>query len=327
MQRKRTLWRAFLMVACAAIVLAGSGSAWARSGGSMGGGFRSRSMPSFSRSAPVPSFRPSYAPSFAPTPRYIPIPVPVGGGYGGGYGYGRSYGYSPGSSWGGVVFFLIILVIVGAVILVSVLKKRKQQAVADKANQVDVFRIELGVQAQARSIQERFERMAENAETDSEAGLASLLREVALSLRRQVQAIEYGAVTRVGALAFGTAQQQFGQWAGDARAKYNREIVRADAMGLRKEQKEAATRDELHDEDGEFAVAEFFVVTLVLGLRGVVLGTSVNDARELEALLEQLSRITAEQMVAVEVIWSPASLSDSMARSDMQLRYPELFAI
>ena len=159
------------------------------------------------------------------------------------------------------------------------------------------------------------------------AGLAALLREVALALRRQVEAVEYGAVTRVAALALPAAQQQFGQWSADARSKYNREIVRADELGVRKEQKEVATKDALHDEDGEFAVSEFFVVTLVLGLRGVDLVASVNDARELEALLERLSRVTAEELVAVEVVWSPASLSDSLAKDDMQLRYPELFPI
>ncbi len=313
--------RRLLVVLCSFLVLASASAALARSGGSMGGGFRSRSMPSFSRPTPAPSYNPS--PSYSTSPRFMPIPVPVGGGY----GYGRGYGYSSGSSTGGLIFFLVILAIIGVIVVIAVLRNRKQAAQAEKASQVDVLRIQFGVQAQARNIQERFEKMAETADTDSEAGLAALLREVALALRRQVEAVEYGAVTRVAALALPAAQQQFGQWSADARSKYNREIVRADELGVRKEQKEVATKDALHDEDGEFAVSEFFVVTLVLGLRGVDLVASVNDARELEALLERLSRVTAEELVAVEVVWSPASLSDSLAKDDMQLRYPELFPI
>lgn len=321
--------RRLFVVLCSLLVLASAGDALARSGGSMGGGFRSRSSSSFSRSfsgsSPSTSFRPSPAPSYSSGTRYVPIPVPIGGGYG--YGYGRSYGYGSGSSSGGLIFFLILLAIVGVIVVVTVLRSRKQAAQADKASRIDVLRIQLGVQAQARNIQERFEKMAESADTDSEAGLARLLREVALALRQQVEAIEYGAVTRVAALALPAAQQQFGQWSTDARSKYNREIVRADDMGLRKTQKEAATKDALHDEDGEFAIAEFFVVSLVLALRGVDIVASVNDARELEALLERLARITADELVAVEVVWSPASLSDSLAKDDMQLRYPELFPI
>jgi uncharacterized membrane protein len=125
------------------------------------------------------------------------------------------------------------------------------------------------------------------------------------------------------ALPRNQAEQQFQLLAGDARSQFGREIVRADSQGVRHQQKEVAT-DGIRDEDGQLAVSEFFVVTVLVAVRGVTLVQRILDARELESALQTLAAIPPDSLEAVEVVWSPAAKSDSMDRDDMALRYPQL---
>jgi uncharacterized membrane protein len=318
----------------------------ARSGGSFGGGFRRSSSSSFSRSFGSSSssrsssrslFGSSSSPSrssySAPSYRYgsgttiLPVPIPIGGGYS--YGYHRPYYYGSSGVGSFVGLLALLAVVVGVVVVLYVvyrIRRRVMMAQEEKRNQVDVVNVQLGVQHGARAVQERLKAMAESADTSTDEGLARIVREVALELRRCSERIEYGALGKEPGLRLLHAETRFGLLAGNARTKYDREVVRRDSSGTRKQQKEVKT-DGLRDEDGDIAVHEFFVVTLILGLRGLTLPDNLMGHQELDSLLTTLSQASADHVVAVEVIWSPASLSDAMSRQEMELRYPELMTI
>jgi len=228
---------------------------------------------------------------------------------------------------GGVlVFFLVVGGIVVAFIVFARFQAARKGKVADAANRVDVFQIQLGVQAQARAVQDRLERMAQSIDTETEQGLQTMLREVAIELRRHAEHIEYGAIERAAALSLPAAEQKFLSYSGEARSTYNREVISRDALGVRTQQKELTT-DGIRDEDGQFAVSEFFVVTILAAMRGVTLPERLMDAAALDELLAALGSVAAEQLVAAEVVWTPASLSDSMARDDMESRFPQMMSI
>lgn len=324
--------------------------ALARSGGRMGGGFSSSrsssSRPSFgggssSRSSfgSSSSSSSSYHPS-APSPsyggsstRYIPIPVPIGGG---GYGYGSGsygaghpsyyYGSSGRSSSAGIWVFLFFVVLIAGTIAVLIFINRRRQAAGAELTKVDVFEIQFGIAAQARQIQGALEQLAETLNFNDQNALARLTREVALEIQRNIQNVEYGFLKQTPKLMYDKAEALFRSHSSDERAKYNREVITNDEGGVRKRQKEMTT-DGLRDEDGDFAIHEYFVVTLLLAVRNFALTANLNDARGLEAVVAQLSQITGQQIVAAEVIWSPAALSDALGKEEMILQYPNLFLI
>ncbi len=320
---RRSLRRPVL-IALTALIAATlfAGSAEARSGGSFGGKFR-RSSGSSRGSSSFGSRRAATRPSSRSSTRYVPVPVPIGG-----RGYG--YGYGGGSS-GGSLFFLIFIV-GGIVVVVFVVRKmRKGGGIGgigggDGDEKCDVALIQLGIQAQARALQDHMEELARNTDTSTEEGLAAALRELALDLSRHAVHLEYGAIQRQPKLTLDRAEQQFGMWAGDERAKFEREIIRADGMGVRTQQKELET-DGLHDEDGDIAVHEFFVVSVVVAARGLVLPDQMMGSADVQAVLSALRGVSADQLVALEVVWSPAAVSDSMGRMEMETRYPELFQL
>ena len=340
-----------------------SSVAWARSGGSFGGGFRSSSRSSsssFRSSSPSPSrsfgssssssFRSSSAPSPAPSyhpssygggTRYVPVPVPIGGSYHGyspyrsysGYNSYGSHSYSRGGFWAG----LVALVLIGAffcfvvfLIVLVVRRVRRSNANGDTAQvdtpsreRCDVWLLQFGIQMQAREIQDTLDAMANKVDTDNEDSLAYAVRTVAQTLETKLEFVEYASVKATENMPLAKAEDQFQLWAGNERAKFNREVVRAGEGGVRHQQKEWKT-DGIRDEDGQFAVAEFFVLSVVLATKGVQIQRTINDHTELTALLQAVGSISGSQLVALEVVWSPAARSDAMSRDDMTSRYPTL---
>lgn len=292
--------------------------AWARSGGSMGGGFRSsgsRSSGGFRSSGGSSSSGGGWRSSSGGGTRYVPVPVPMGGGY----RYGPSYGSSSGSAFGAVV----VLLLIGGVVVAVIIFARRQQKQTEVARALTVVHYDFGVQQIARDIQDKLEALAARVDVSTSEGLRDMLAAVARELRRRQEHIEFGAVELKPPLPPPEAEQQFNRWTDDVRSKYGREVVRADRLGVQRQQKEIAT-DGIHDEDGQLAVAEYFVVSVVVAARNVQFPAQLTSAQQLDEVLGMLASIPAHQLEAAEIVWSPASQSDAMDREDMALRYPAL---
>ncbi|MBM4343476.1 MAG: DUF1517 domain-containing protein [Deltaproteobacteria bacterium] len=350
--------RKAVAVAVVALLLVGAVSvAWARSGGSFGGGFksssrsssssfRSSSSSSSSRSFGSSSSRSwgsssSSAPSYGGT-RYVPVPVPTPGST---YYFGAPRPYRSYTSWhhhssgGSVVGAIVSLIVVGIIffvivaIIVAVVRARRRstEAGGDGGGYVpqpthekcDVWLLQFGVQMQARDVQDALEALAARTDADSEDSLSYALRELAHNLQGKLEHVEYAAVRGTEKMPMAKAEDQFQLWSSNERAKFNREVIRGDSSGVRRQQKEWKT-DGIRDEDGQLAVAEFFVVSVVLAVRGKQFARQIHGTAELTALLEELATVTGQQLVALEVVWSPAARSDAMSREDMEGRYPEL---
>jgi uncharacterized membrane protein len=258
------------------------------------------------------------------------------GGYGGGYGGYRpgysSYGYaSPSSGRGWVSTIVLILVLAFIVFVIVMIVKRRRNSGSGDSSQavdppVDLGLLQFGVQIQARSIQDKLEKLAERTNADDEGSLAFALRTLAQELQAHAENVEYAALQRLHALPLVRAEDQFNLWASNERAKFNREVIRGGSSGVQRQQKEWKT-DGIRDEDGQLAVAEFFVISVVIASRSLTLPNQLADGSALTEVLDALAAVRTEQLVALEVVWSPAAMSDSMSRDDMTSRYPSLISL
>ena len=83
--------------------------------------------------------------------------------------------------------------------------------------------------------------------------------------------------------------------------------------------------------DGSYVVSaggtEFHAVTLVLAARRELANVPGKDRTSLGLALDDLCAVTPEELVAMEVIWSPADPNDRMSLAGMEERYPELYAL
>ena len=62
----------------------------------------------------------------------------------------------------------------------------------------------------------------------------------------------------------------------------------------------------------------------MLATRNVRFAATLKSAADLEAALTSLRAASLGDLVALEVVWTPDSKSDAMARDDMESRFPAL---
>lgn len=251
-----------------------------------------------------------------------------GGGYGGGYSRRGGGGSLPCTC--SVPLFIIFVVI----IIAGQAMKRRSAGLggglggstyrpahgARGWGQVDISAIQLGIDWRARrDLQAHLERLARSGQTATQAGLANLLRETVLSLRRAELSWLYAAIANYHPMSAASAEGIFRQLGVDARSRFRQEVVR-NVDGMKSEQQAAEMR--ARSEEGEGVV----VVTLIVAARREILDVhQTDDAHKIKTLLDDMVAIANPSMlVAMEVIWSPAAENDRMSTAELETLYPHL---
>jgi uncharacterized membrane protein len=306
----------YLVLVCM-LVFASAAFAGPRSGSSFGGlsGFRSGSG-SGNLSRGYSGSRSNYGggSSFVFLPSF-------GWGYGG-WGYGGGMGML-----GSLV--LVGIVGLGAIMVVrSIRRASRRGALAlganndeydDVAASVDrsyVYKVQLGIGRSGRGIQQRLEEFASTGDTSSEAGLAELLRQTALELMREKDAVRYGRVEPGGPFSLTNGEAKMNGAAMAERSRFQVERVRGAGGQVRRSDATASVGSE---------ALEFLVVTVLVATRQPLGGLDkLEDRRGLDAMLSELGSVPASALLGLEVIWTPADPEDSLTETDLMTTYPEM---
>lgn len=330
----------------------------ARSGGRVGG--RSFSAP---RSAPVMRSAPRQA---APrqavgvpgggvmrSTTIVPVPIPIGGGgygYGGGFGYGYNPFFSPFRPAIGFGVNPIDLLLIGGAIYgaTSLLKASTSGsswgAVDDESRSalgqgVSVLKLQVALDCRDRSrssILGQLGQIADSANTRTRKGLSSVVGEICLSLIRKQEdwrgvasAFEYFPARNAE-----RAEAVFNTYAINERAKVERETVaRFGGDDMSSARKAEGVRP------GQIGLPTQAVVTLVVSLRGDSLkqvpqiegGRGISGAAALKAALSRLASdvITdeGENVLGVELLWTPEEAWEVLERQDVIQDFPELIDV
>lgn len=192
-------------------------------------------------------------------------------------------------------------------------------APGDEAPGIDVSSIVLAIDWRARrAIQTQLTRLATSADVKTREGRLQLLHDAAGLLLGSESSWLYAAVANHDPAAPAAAEQTFRRIASDARAAYRKEVVRSDEAGL-----DHAPAGDQHArrEEGPGVV----VVTLVVACRTRILDLAdPTNAGGLRALLSRVAEHSLDELVAIEVIWSPAAEADRMSTAELETLYPDL---
>jgi len=311
--------RLFKTLVALGLVLAlalGNGSAAlaARSGGRMGGGsFR---MPSRSYGAPSRTYR-----------------APSGGYAGGGIGFPFLLPFFGFGGFGGLFGLFVVLAIANVIVRgLSGFGQAREEA---RANQVGIAQVQIGLLAEARSLQDDLNRIGQNADTSTSAGLAQLLQETTLSLLRHPEYWAYASSQTI-MTDFGIAEDRFNQLALAERSKvdvetfYNVNAQRSNPV--QPESLPAASTIEASnaaDQSASLATSmkQYIVVTLLVGAQGKLDLPQVRSTDDLRRALSQIGAVGSDRLMKVEVLWTPQSASDSLSADDLVAYYPDLALI
>ncbi len=296
-------WLKGLMALALAIVLclAPGGEAWARSGGRVGGGSFRAPRPSRS----MPSRRPTSGPIFP----------------GGGWGFPFFFPFFFGGGGGGLLTVLLVLG-VGSFLV------RNFQATGSEdhggydekgfykpANQkVQLTEVKLGLLATARDLQKEIDRLALESDTETPEGLRELLQNVTVSLNRYSDYWVY-AQTNQSKVALADAEQAFYQKSLQERSKFSAETLSNIDQRIQSKQSGTSSTD----------VGEYIVVTLLVASYSDSSTLPVADsAAVLRQGMMKLGAMPANNIVAVEVLWTPQQEGDTLTADELLVEYPQL---
>lgn len=284
--------KSFFLVALAFIFVFSdiSGALAARSGGRIGGGgFRAPS-----RSAPAP--RGSNRP-------------------GGGFGFPFLLPFFGFGGFGSIFTILIFFAVA------NFLVRSFQNAgfgggdgVATANPKVTVSKVQVGLLADAKELQKELNDLAQRADTGTAAGRGMVLQEATLALLRHPEYWVYGK-TESNLSQLETAESQFNRYALSERSKYSEETL-SNVEGL-------SRREASEGGSGE-SPAEYIVVTLLAGIQGKVDLPKTTSADDIRQALRQLGSTGSENLLAVEVIWTPQAEDDTLSNDDLLSAYPDL---
>ncbi|MGR3275539.1 DUF1517 domain-containing protein [Acaryochloris marina NIES-2412] len=285
----------------------------ARTGGRISGGSFRRSVPSRSyRSSPSRSYsRGGYA----------------RGGYRGGFGFPFLI---PFFGFGGGGLFSILILIAVANFLVSSFRNiagdgeglnlggsSYDQNSANPA--VTVNKIQVGLLAEARGLKADLDRIAQTGNTASSTGLANVLQETNLALLRHPEYWVYASAESEQTRLV-SAEAKFNHLALTERSKFQAETL-------------SNVKQQIQDNNGTLtktadaltqAPGEYIVVTLVVAAQGKQKLPDIKSDQDLRQALNQVGSVSSDQLLALEVLWTPQAESDTLSADDLVAAYPHL---
>lgn len=256
--------------------------------------------------------------------------APVGGGYG--YGYGGGFGFpfllpffGFGGGFGGLFSILIFIAIANFLVrsFRSIGQSEDNQSLGYSNPKVSVGRVQVGLLAQARSLQTELNELARTANTDSATGRAQVLQESTLALLRHPEYWVYGSATSQQT-TMETAEAKFNQFSLAERSKFTEETLWNYAGKLR----QSDLKDTASDSRGELvkteAPGEYIIVTIITGVEGKLDLPTINSSDDLRQALRQIGGISSDRLLAVEVLWTPQAEGDTLTSDDLLAEYPDL---
>lgn len=252
-----------------------------------------------------------------------------GGMYGGGFGFPfllPFFGF--GGGFGGLFSILIFIAI--ANFLVRTVRniggdgEFSDTGVSSPNPKVSVAKVQVGLLADARFLQQDLNRMAQTADTGSSAGLAQVLQEATLSLLRHPEYWIYGNASS-SQIRLNSAETEFNRMALIERSKFsseavsnvNNQIKSASASGL-------SSTGEIEKAGLEEEPGEYIIATILVASTSKINVPAVNSSQELRQAISQIGSVGSEDMMAVEVLWSPQKEGVTLSADEMIAEYPDL---
>jgi uncharacterized membrane protein len=300
--------RSLLVVALVAMTIFGNAhEALAKRAGGRFGGSQFRSVPS--RSVPSRqsySSSPSYSSSWGGG--FPIIPFFIGGGFGGG------------------LFSLLLLVIVAGAIMQAFRGRGEGEGITGMDSKVSVAKIQVGLLASARSLQQELTRLALESDTSSSEGLAVVTRETAVSLMRHPEYWVYVSSANENT-KFALAEQKFNSLVMSERSKLNTETL-SNVGGRVLQGKTAASLPS----EGSLSLedpSEYIVVTMLLAVAGDSLSKLpvLRSSEDLQAALSVIGSVPEDNLLAVEILWEPQSENYTLTNDEVLTVYPDLVRI
>jgi len=186
--------------------------------------------------------------------------------------------------------------------------------VATANPKVTVAKTQVGLLADAKELQKELNDLAQRADTGTASGRAKVLQEGTLALLRHPEYWVY-AKTESNISQLESAEAEFNRLALSERSKYSEETLSNVESQFSRRESEGGSEE---------APTEYIVVTVLAGIQGKLNLPEIKDPDDLRQALRQLGSTGSENLLAVEVIWTPQAEGDTLSNDDLLAAYPDL---
>ena len=272
-------------------------------GGSFGGGSSSRSGGGFNSGSRGGGF------SIPPV-----IVLPGGGGYNSGYNSGYRSSSSDDGGFVGLLVLLVFVFVIGFVLLSLWKAFAKRGAGAAGLNSSTRAMYVQLMLAEGDEVKRDLQDIASEGDSSSNEGLATMMQNAVLSLLRHPDRWMYGAIEEQKGEGSATENAVI-RWATEARSKFSDQTT-SNYSGKR-------------DMDKPREATEKGGLYLVVTLMGASFNwpslpdAAINTKRMRDALM-QLSSLNAEDLIRIDVVWSPDQEGEFLSSDEALELYPSL---
>lgn len=257
-----------------------------------------------------------------------PSRAPRGGGYpGGGFGFPFLFPFFGfGGGFGGL--FTIVLFIAIANFLVRSFQNATSgdeygYGGSTTSPKLSVARLQIGLLADARELQSDLNRMAGSANTSSSQGLTQVLQEATLSLLRHPEYWVYGDST-VKQARLESAETEFNRLALIERSKFSEETLSNVNSQIQRSDSSSQQDSDSGDLTLTEAPGEYIVATLLVATQSKLDLPKIQSSEDLRRALSQLGSVSSDELVALEVLWTPQMEGETLSSDEVIASYPEL---
>ncbi|CAA7041763.1 unnamed protein product [Microthlaspi erraticum] len=195
------------------------------------------------------------------------------------------------------------------------LSMRSKDDISTGTEKTSVLKLQVGLLGSGRTLQEDFNRLAENADTSTLEGLSYVLTEATLALLRHpdyciscYSSVDVKCKEEEG-------ENLFNQLSIEERGKFDEEtLVNVDSI-KRQSSKIRTARG--------FA-NEYIVVTILVAAKGIQKLQPINGIEDLKEALQKLGSIPRNRIMAVEVLWTPQDENEVLSERELLEDYPLL---
>lgn len=181
---------------------------------------------------------------------------------------------------------------------------------------VSVAKVRVALLASAKDVQSDLEKMAEDGDTDSEAGLVKIIQETSLALMRHPDLVAYASAE----LHQGEEEDMealYGRLAMEERSKISDEVI-TNIAGKVYSDLSVKKVSKLND---------YILVSLLVASESNLDVPPISSYSDLRKALVSLGSVTPEQFMALEIIWQPEGEDEVLSKDELLSLYPDLTSL
>jgi uncharacterized membrane protein len=250
--------------------------------------------------------------------------------------YHRSYGvpFFSGHSHGGIfslfslIFLLMFFGLFGFIAYLVYAQKKAEREEQTKEygvknHKVTISKLQIALTAEAKAISQQLSQLTLSIDTSTEEGLVELLQESMMILLRNSEYWTH-VLSRSFSIKIDDAEAAFNRLSVAQRSKFSLETV----SNINGKIRNYVDENNQHNNESNENLPAYIIVTILVGSAGKEpLFNQIHSSEELKNTLEKLAVLDGNDLMKLEILWTPQSENESLTNDEFIMEYTDMIQL